>query len=285
MEIGTIIKDRRNSFHMTQKELAEKLHVSEDVIYKYEKGLNAVPAYLIKDICLVLHISPLDLLGIDKEDENKPHVIQKYVALSPIVHIICEMSNFDKDEFMEVVEDVENENFENIRDFGINNILESKKNYDKRYVRWSKRELFRKLAEIRLKERSLFHENIIYGNDYSYLTELVKKAEEYYSPKQVIHQPVLKQVSAKPSVNNAPKDSIISQAFKKIPKRKELDYLSKWSTLTDSQKEDIQAKVTKSTNSIDFTTKHLRFLEVMGNTGFYNMRDILSQDDLLVHKA
>ena len=109
MEIGSIIKYRRNEYKMTQKELAEKLHISEDAVHNYEKGKNDVPAYLIKDICLVLQISPLDLLGIDKKDENKPHVIQKYVDLSPIVHTICEMSKFDKDEFMEVVEDVENE--------------------------------------------------------------------------------------------------------------------------------------------------------------------------------
>ena len=36
MEIGTIIKDRRTDFKMTQKELAEKLHISEDAVYKYD---------------------------------------------------------------------------------------------------------------------------------------------------------------------------------------------------------------------------------------------------------
>ena len=236
---------------MTQKELAEKLHISEDAVHNYEKGKNDVPAYLIKDICLTLQISPLDLLGIDKKDENKPYVIQKYVDLSPIVHTICEMSKFDKDEFMEVVEDVENEYFKDI--IGINNILKLKKEYDndKRYASWSKRELFKKLAEIKLKEGSLFHEYTTYGNDYSYLTGLVKKAEEH-SSLQVIHQTTFRPSFPISSVNKESKHSTFFQTFKKIiPKnKKELDYLSKWRTLTASQKEDIQAKVIKATKSI-----------------------------------
>ena len=261
MEIGTIIRDRRNDFGMTQKALAEKLHISEDAVYKYEKGKNDVPAYLIKDICLVLQISPLDLLGIDKEDKNKPHVIQKYEALSPTVQIISVMSKFEKDEIMEVIEDVEVEDLEVMRNNGINNILESKKKYDRRYASWTKRELFQKLAEIKLKEGSLFHEYTTYGNDYSYLTELVKKAEEHSSLK-VIHQTTFRPSFPTPSINKESKHStlfqVFNQSFKKTPKNKEkLDYLSKWRALTDSQKKDIIAKVTNATKNINFTTKHL----------------------------
>ena len=80
---------------------------------------------------------------------------------------------------------------------------------------------------------------------------------------------------SKPSMNPPPSKEMLE-------KKKELDYLSKWRTLTASQKEDIQAKVVKATKSINFTTKHLRFLEIMGNTGLYQMKDILAQDNTLL---
>jgi len=61
------IRDCKN---ITQKELAEALHMKQQQYARYEKGVNAMPAYHLVEICRFLNVSADYILGLI--DEMKP---------------------------------------------------------------------------------------------------------------------------------------------------------------------------------------------------------------------
>lgn len=60
---GQFLRQKRNEKGMTQKELAEKLFLSESAISKWEKGKSYPDITMIPDICLVLDISEHELIS------------------------------------------------------------------------------------------------------------------------------------------------------------------------------------------------------------------------------
>ena len=60
---GQFLRQKRNEKGMTQKELAEKLFLSESAISKWEKGKSYPDITMIPDICSVLDISEHELIS------------------------------------------------------------------------------------------------------------------------------------------------------------------------------------------------------------------------------
>ncbi len=63
-EIGTRIKKFREMSNISQIELAKRLGVSNSRISNWEQGINRPDADMISKICIVLSVSPSDLLDI-----------------------------------------------------------------------------------------------------------------------------------------------------------------------------------------------------------------------------
>lgn len=64
---GSRISSLRKQNNLTQKELAEKLHVTDKAISKWERGLNYPDLALLPVIANVLETSVADLLGLEQK--------------------------------------------------------------------------------------------------------------------------------------------------------------------------------------------------------------------------
>lgn len=64
---GSRISSLRKRNNLTQKELAEKLHVTDKAISKWERGLNYPDLALLPVIANVLGTSVADLLGLEQK--------------------------------------------------------------------------------------------------------------------------------------------------------------------------------------------------------------------------
>ena len=66
---GTQIAQRRKELGLTQKELAEQLHVTDKAVSKWERGVNFPDLGLLEDLAAVLETTPAVLLGLDNAPE------------------------------------------------------------------------------------------------------------------------------------------------------------------------------------------------------------------------
>lgn len=62
MEIGSRIKSIRESKQMSQKKLADSIHVSPSLINRIEKGTATVSLEIVCTIAEALHVTPQDIL-------------------------------------------------------------------------------------------------------------------------------------------------------------------------------------------------------------------------------
>jgi transcriptional regulator with XRE-family HTH domain len=68
MTIGDRIKQQRESKNMSQVELAEKIGVSKQTLYKYENNIvTNIPSIKLQSIAKVLEVSPAYLMGWENE--------------------------------------------------------------------------------------------------------------------------------------------------------------------------------------------------------------------------
>ena len=67
---GRRILTLRKELGWTQKELAEKLHVTDKAVSKWENGLNFPDIALMEPLAEVLGTTVLSLLGLEKAEEN-----------------------------------------------------------------------------------------------------------------------------------------------------------------------------------------------------------------------
>lgn len=63
---GTKIASLRKGKNMTQKELAEQLHVTDKAVSKWERGLNYPDLSLFPELARVLDTTIADLLGLEQ---------------------------------------------------------------------------------------------------------------------------------------------------------------------------------------------------------------------------
>ena len=75
-KIGDFIKEKRKEKELTQKELAEKLEITDRAISKWERGISCPDISLLKDLCKILEIDINELLSgkelnkVTKEDSE-----------------------------------------------------------------------------------------------------------------------------------------------------------------------------------------------------------------------
>ena len=63
MNVGAVIKEKRLSLNMTQKELAEKVNVDQSMICQIERGTKSPSLPLAAEIAQVLDCDIRELVG------------------------------------------------------------------------------------------------------------------------------------------------------------------------------------------------------------------------------
>ena len=66
-KIGGLIAAQRKEMELTQKELGQRLHVSDRAVSKWERGLNLPDAALFQPLCRELDITVTELLRGERE--------------------------------------------------------------------------------------------------------------------------------------------------------------------------------------------------------------------------
>ena len=79
-EVGYRIAQARKKQGMTQRELSERLHVSDKAVSKWERGVNSPDISLFDEIAKTLDLSLVELLGI--EDRSKEEIVQNISEIS-----------------------------------------------------------------------------------------------------------------------------------------------------------------------------------------------------------
>lgn len=77
---GNQIATRRKALGMTQKDLAEKLHVTDKAVSKWERGLNFPDLGLMESLAAVLETTPACLLGL--EEANRDEIVSSMTQIS-----------------------------------------------------------------------------------------------------------------------------------------------------------------------------------------------------------
>ena len=65
MSIGEIILERRKELKMTQKELADKINLSQNMVSSLEKGVSAMSVKTLMQLCSVFKCSADYILGFE----------------------------------------------------------------------------------------------------------------------------------------------------------------------------------------------------------------------------
>lgn len=89
IQIGAKIKEARSKSGFTQKEMAQKLHISISTYSNYENGYREPPLKTIESICEILGYSLDDLIGYKPNQASFPlgvkaHSIQDFKNLKKI---------------------------------------------------------------------------------------------------------------------------------------------------------------------------------------------------------
>ena len=82
-KIGLLIKKKRLEKDMTQQELADKLHITDRAISKWERGLGAPDISLLQDLSNILELNISDVLS------GEEHTILGLSLTDKIIIIVC----------------------------------------------------------------------------------------------------------------------------------------------------------------------------------------------------
>lgn len=86
MTIGDRIKKQRELLGISQVELAEKIKVSKQTLYKYENNIiTNIPSDKIEIIGKVLEVSPSYLMGWEDNLENAPDILADLMSDSELL--------------------------------------------------------------------------------------------------------------------------------------------------------------------------------------------------------
>lgn len=66
--------------NLTQKEVAQKLHVTDKAVSKWERGINFPDLGLMEELAVVLDSTPSILLGL--EDATKEEIVTSFAEIS-----------------------------------------------------------------------------------------------------------------------------------------------------------------------------------------------------------
>lgn len=81
---GEFIQQKRREAGLTQRELADKLYITESAVSKWERGLSYPDITLINDICAVLCVSERELLtaSVDVRTRTNEKLAARYTKLT-----------------------------------------------------------------------------------------------------------------------------------------------------------------------------------------------------------
>ena len=79
-EIGSKISAIRKERGLTQKELAEKIHVSDKSVSKWETGMHVPDIAIMEDLAIALGVSVVELLGL--ENVSSEEMISEIAIIS-----------------------------------------------------------------------------------------------------------------------------------------------------------------------------------------------------------
>ncbi len=83
IKTGNLIKEARKAKGLTQKELADKLSVTDRAVSKWERGLNAPDISLLQPLSQALDISIAQLVGGENDDEeNSENAVKNIISYS-----------------------------------------------------------------------------------------------------------------------------------------------------------------------------------------------------------
>lgn len=104
MGVGQRLKEMRSKAGMTQKDLADELHVTYQAVSRWEND-DAEPSFdTVKEICRIFHCTSDDLFGIERDNPaqpestqpiaEKPQVVEKVIIqeAKPVLGV-CEQCN------------------------------------------------------------------------------------------------------------------------------------------------------------------------------------------------
>lgn len=66
---GKFISEKRKAINLTQKELADKLHITDKAVSKWERGLSFPDISILIPLAEILNISLYDLLKGGNDNE------------------------------------------------------------------------------------------------------------------------------------------------------------------------------------------------------------------------
>lgn len=79
-QVGNRIAERRRNLGLTQKQLAEKLNVTDKAVSKWERGLNFPDLTIVQPLAEILGVGAAELLGLVELPPEK--VLSRAVELS-----------------------------------------------------------------------------------------------------------------------------------------------------------------------------------------------------------
>lgn len=90
MTIGNRIRTRRELLGISQTELAEKIKVSKQTLYKYEKNIvTNIPSDKIEALSKFLNVSEAYLMGWEENSELIPDILADKPLLECLKKIMC----------------------------------------------------------------------------------------------------------------------------------------------------------------------------------------------------
>ena len=101
-EIGSRIRKYREMAGLSQKELADKIGISNSRVSNWEQGINRPDADIIAEICRALKVSPSDLLDVRLTDDEitgqERRVLQAYRDKPDLQHAVNILLGIEEEE-------------------------------------------------------------------------------------------------------------------------------------------------------------------------------------------
>ena len=100
-KIGSRIRKYREALGLSQKDLADKLGISNSRVSNWEQGINRPDADMLAELCAILEVSPSELLEVKlTEDEftsQEREVIRAYRSKPDLQHAVHVLLGIEKE--------------------------------------------------------------------------------------------------------------------------------------------------------------------------------------------
>ena len=99
--IGERISEFRKERKLTQKQLAEKLGISSNLVSNWEQGINRPGADILAALCAALEVSPSELLDVtlteDEFSRQERELIRAYRSKPELQHAVNVLLGIEKE--------------------------------------------------------------------------------------------------------------------------------------------------------------------------------------------